>query len=129
MAKTKRKAEAEVQIDVDNKPFRMFTTKETGVPRTVFDNRLCCGALRLGYDFQHRVGRIRLPDGDCTDASGCIQLFQQIDPDVERIATYSGTRLDTVYKRKGGEWLSIPPVDFADIPPFLSGDPPETEHD
>jgi hypothetical protein len=72
--------------------------------RTSWDERLMCGVVSLAYDFCRRTGQLYLPDGHCCDMTGCITLFQAIDPDVTAINTYSSDKADTAYRKKGTEW-------------------------
>ena len=75
--------------------------------RTSWDERLKCGVVSLAYDFRSRTGQLYLPDGHCCDMTGCIALFQAIDPDVTAIKTYSGDKADTAYRKKGTEWKAL----------------------
>src|SRR4051812_22756115 len=72
---------------------------------TEWDDRLMCGVESLSYDFAARAGTIRFPRGDCCDFRGCLRLFEGIDPGVVAIDTWSGDRPDTIYHKRGGEWV------------------------
>ena len=69
----------------------------------IFHHGLMCFVLGLEYDYRTRIGTLRL-DG-CCDMSGCLRLFQQIDPEVERIDTFWSGEPDTAYIRKGDKWI------------------------
>jgi hypothetical protein len=65
---------------------------------------LMCGVLSLSYDFAGHEGIITFPRGDCCDMSGCIRLFEAIDPGVVAIDTFSGDEPDTAYRKRNGVW-------------------------
>jgi hypothetical protein len=58
-----------------------------------------CFVAEIRYDFLQRVGTVVIEDGGCTDMGGCTSFFEQIDPTVRFIQTYSGGRPDTAYRR------------------------------
>ena len=60
--------------------------------------------LNLTYSFETRTGVLYLPAYACTSMSGCIALFERIDPHVQRIQTMSGDQRDTAYARIDGIW-------------------------
>ncbi len=68
-----------------------------------WDERLKCHVVSLTYDFRSQTGQVYLLDGDCCDMTGCVALFQGIDPKVTAIDTYSGDKADTVYRKEGKE--------------------------
>lgn len=72
--------------------------------RSVFRDDLQCSVSNLSYDFTTRTGYLNMPDGVCTDMSGCIRLFEKIDPDVRTIRTFAGNEEDTAYHRTDGVW-------------------------
>jgi hypothetical protein len=73
-----------------------------------FRSDIQCEPRQLVYDFEERVGTLKLAPGHCTDMSGCIKLFKAIDPDVLSICTTSDNRKDTVYARDAaGEWRAF----------------------
>jgi hypothetical protein len=72
----------------------------------ILDNRLGCYVNRLQYDFNTRKGQLFMGPKNCCDASGCIELFKAIDPEVKEIETFEGANADTVYLLRGGEWCS-----------------------
>ena len=47
-----------------------------------WDERLQCGVVSLAYDFRSHTGQLYLPEGHCCDMTGCIALFEAIDPNV-----------------------------------------------
>lgn len=79
------------------------------VSKSEYDPRLCCGVLRLTYDFATKRGDIYFPTMHCCDMSGCIKLFQAIDEAVASIQTWSGKERDTAYKcdANSGEWSAL----------------------
>ena len=77
--------------------------------RTPWDERLKCDVVSLVYDFRSHTGQLNLPDGDCCDMSGCLALFEAIDPKVTAINTHSGDKADTVYRKEGTEWKAFLP--------------------
>ena len=76
-------------------------------PYAEWDERLMCRVISLTYDFPGRTGRLHLFEGDCCDMSGCVSLFEGIDPQVAAIHTYSGDRADTLYRKKGTKWYAF----------------------
>lgn len=67
---------------------------------------LLCDVTSLSYDFDKRTGRLNMaPAGSC-DMSGLVALFAKIDPDVQRIVTFAGDQLDSVYRRGPEGWES-----------------------
>lgn len=51
--------------------------------------------------------RVYLPPHGCTDMGGVIRLARAIMPKVQRIETYGGETLDTVYIRQArGQWVA-----------------------
>ena len=69
-------------------------------------DELKCSAEALHYNFVTRCGVIHLPEWHCTDMDGCIALFERIDPEVQLIRTFAGSRVGTVYTRRGEGWSS-----------------------
>jgi hypothetical protein len=53
-------------------------------------------------------GRLIMTPGACCDMSGCIALFERIDPQVRRIETFSGDKPDTAYTYSfdEGKWFA-----------------------
>lgn len=76
--------------------------------RESWNEGLKCHVVRLAYDFVSRVGRLDMAAGDCCDMSGCIRLFQQIDPAAQVVRTYSGDTPNTRYEELRGEWYAFP---------------------
>lgn len=72
-----------------------------------WDERLKCHVVSLTYEFHTHTGQLYLLDGDCCDMTGCVALFEGIDPEVKAIKTYSGDKADTVYRKKGTEWNAL----------------------
>jgi hypothetical protein len=73
------------------------------------DPRLHCCIEDLTYDFRTREGQIHFPRLNCCDMSGCIRLFQGIDPRVQAIQTFNGDGPDTRYTLTGGRWVAQTP--------------------
>lgn len=73
------------------------------------DARLQCEVLSLTYDFAARYGDLRMHEGDCCDMTGCVALFEAIDPGVLIIQTWSGRALDTAYMRQTAKtpWIAL----------------------
>ncbi|HEV2136558.1 MAG TPA: hypothetical protein VGR47_20230 [Terracidiphilus sp.] len=61
--------------------------------------QLQCSVRRIEYDFETRTGIVFMPDGNCVDMSGTLELFSAIDPNVCAVRTFAGSKLDTCYKR------------------------------
>jgi hypothetical protein len=78
---------------------------------TALSSELQCKVTGLSYNPKKRVGRLDLTAGGCCDMSACIAAFERIDKNVQRIETYSGSRPDSVYKRKFGKWIVQSAVD------------------
>lgn len=70
----------------------------------VFHRSLVTTIRDLGYDFTTRTGTVRLPDGCCTDMSGCIRLFTRIDRAAQVIHCIAGETHAYSYVRQRGEW-------------------------
>ena len=51
-----------------------------------------------------------LPDGNCCDMIGAIEIAEKIMPAVWRIATFAGGQPDTEYRHWQGKWLAAPSV-------------------
>ncbi|MEQ1406432.1 hypothetical protein ABK249_15990 [Neorhizobium sp. Rsf11] len=66
---------------------------------------LWASPVGLSYDFKTKTGRLDMALGESCDMTACIDLFQGIDPKVTTIKTYSGTKADTSYHRKGRAWF------------------------
>ena len=78
----------------------------------IFHDRFQCFVQRLEYDFTTRTGLLVMNEHDCADMSGCIKVFEGIDPEVKLIRTIeaSGCR-DTIYlKLANGCESRIPPI-------------------
>jgi hypothetical protein len=77
--------------------------------REVWDERLKCHVVSLDYDFRIHAGELFLTDGGCCDRTGCLKLFEAIDPDVQLIDTYSGAKADAVFRKEGSMWITLLP--------------------
>lgn len=81
---------------------KSYLRNTPGVPR----EDLRTAVRWLSYDFETKTGLLFMPPACCTDMSGCIKLFEKIDPAVVRIQTIAGTEADTRYDRIQGEWIA-----------------------
>lgn len=70
---------------------------------------LQCMVLRLEYSFRAEEGWLHLRAGDCCDMTGCIALFQRVDPNVKTIITMSGKVPDTAYRKLHDGWVAMRP--------------------
>lgn len=75
----------------------------------VWQERLMCSVVSLDYDFRERTGRLCMARGNCCDMKGCLDLFRGIDPKVKVIATFSGEKRDTVYRKENKQWNAYLP--------------------
>jgi hypothetical protein len=60
----------------------------------------------IEYDFIERRGTLRLPPLCCTDMSGCVRLFERIDPGVEAIDVTTPDEHVNTYRRLASGWTS-----------------------
>jgi hypothetical protein len=58
---------------------------------------LACLVRSLSFDFANKRGELHLPPNCCCDMSGCIAVFQAIDPEVKEVQTFAGKEPDTRY--------------------------------
>jgi hypothetical protein len=65
---------------------------------------LGCSIRSIAYDFHSRTGCVDMAIPDC-HMNGCISLFHQIDPEVQRIETYVGNRPEMFYLYDGCQWV------------------------
>lgn len=67
--------------------------------------KLVCHALRLSYDFDHRVGRLSV-ESSGPNMTPCVEMFLAIDPNVEQIVIFEKDVPDMTYKRdvRLGKW-------------------------
>ncbi|MGA7327493.1 MAG: hypothetical protein WBX25_24140 [Rhodomicrobium sp.] len=63
----------------------------------------CCASF-LNYDFIGQQGFLYLPDANCTDMGGCIEVFKAIDPAVKRIYVWEAGALINIYEKRGKKW-------------------------
>jgi len=63
---------------------------------------LRCGLVKI--ELFGEVVILTLPDGNCTDMEGAIELAGTVCPGVRLVVTYSGTALDTCYGLVRGTW-------------------------
>jgi hypothetical protein len=77
----------------------------------IYDDRFQCCVQRLEYDFTTRTGLLVMNDDECTDMSGCIKVFEGIDPQVKPIRTIEACgRRDTIYRKLSDGWEAFDPV-------------------
>jgi hypothetical protein len=82
----------------------------------IFHDRFQCFAQRLEYDFTTRTGLLVMNEHDCADMSGCIKVFEGIDPEVKIIRTTQASfRASRHHLPKGRERLGV--TDPADLRP------------
>ena len=76
----------------------------------VYHDGLQCWVLGLTYDFASRTGRLNMEEGACCDMTGCIRLFEAIDPRVLVVQTFSGEKQDTEFRhsKTGIAWWAVP---------------------
>ncbi|MND46009.1 hypothetical protein D3C80_368790 [compost metagenome] len=67
---------------------------------------LQCYVSFLQYDFATQTGVVFMAEDSCTDMSGCTDLFQRIDPEIQVIRTFAGAAEDTAYLRVNGNWIA-----------------------
>lgn len=58
-----------------------------------------CDVQSVAYDFERKLGTLRMAPYHCCNMSSCISFFSRIDPAVKRIETFSGGVPDTIYAR------------------------------
>lgn len=77
------------------------------------DPRTQCELKGLNYDFPSKIGNLLMGEFSCTDMSGCIAIFTQIDPEVKLIRTWrcgGATPIeDTCYRKWGDKWAASLP--------------------
>lgn len=73
----------------------------------VHHSDLRCSVIRVSYRFPTHAGDLFLDPDHCCDMGGAIRLFENIDPSVEVISSYSGGKPDTVYVKKAGGWTAL----------------------
>jgi hypothetical protein len=77
----------------------------------IYDGRFQCCVQRLEYDFTTRTGVLVMDEHDCTDMSGCIQVFEGIDPEVRLIRTMEASgHPDTIYRKLAEGWKAFIPA-------------------
>ncbi|WP_374829651.1 hypothetical protein [Paenochrobactrum pullorum] len=79
---------------------------KTDKPLPSFHSDFQCYVRGITYDFESHVGQVHMTDGSCTDMSGTIKFFTQIDADVVTIRTFAGKQPDTIYFVRDGIWFA-----------------------
>lgn len=64
-----------------------------------FDARTQCHVLDWGYQRVRLRGLLYMPKNECCDMRGCIETFQDIDPNVREIHTFAGGEASVRYAR------------------------------
>lgn len=60
---------------------------------------------KLSYNFHKHAASLVVDWGHCGDMGETIRFFEQFDPEVKFIQTWSGSNIDTVYWKDGeGTW-------------------------
>lgn len=74
----------------------------------VWDPRLQCSYIGLNYNPRDRMGLLWVARGNCTDMTGCIRMFWDIDPDVVLVEVVDPTdSARTIhYRRRGDRWYA-----------------------
>jgi len=54
------------------------------------ERALCTLVDSVSYDVRKRTGTVKMPPTCCVDMAGVIELFERIDPAVERTETFAG---------------------------------------
>lgn len=76
-------------------------------PQLRYHDLMQCYVRSIHYNFERKRGQVVMGNEGCTDMSGCIAFFEQIDPKVQRIETgYGNDQLDTVYRKRGNDWVA-----------------------
>jgi hypothetical protein len=65
-----------------------------------------CGVNAIAYDMRSRTGTVHVPPGHCTDMSGTIRFFTQLDPRVSSISVVSESWPTLIYQRHGHVWTA-----------------------
>jgi hypothetical protein len=73
------------------------------------DSLIGCRLLAAHFDFEAHQARLMLAPGHCTDMMGAIEFCRGVDPDVTAIATFSGDKLDTRYRKGDNGWQAYGP--------------------
>ena len=79
----------------------------TDVMQACWDERLVCEVLSLRHDFRRHAGQLFLPEGNGCDMTGCVRMFEAIDPQVSLIDVHVGEAPDTTYRREGAAWKAL----------------------
>jgi len=72
-----------------------------------YDKRLQCRVQEMYYNYAEKAGGAYFPKDNCCDMNGIIEIFTNIDKDVQLIATYSGDVEDTLYAKMRGKWTAV----------------------
>lgn len=74
---------------------------------SMFNEGLKCHVISLEYDFKVRTGRLYMPTVNCCDMSGCLKIFEAINPWINCIDTYADGKIDVRYKKnQHNRWKS-----------------------
>jgi hypothetical protein len=80
-----------------------------GIPMAEWREKLKCEVIALEYSFVTHCARLYISPAQCCDMLACINLFQQMDPQVQRIETFTGLRKDATYIRESQNWIALMP--------------------
>lgn len=92
-----------------------------------FDRGLRCHVNAIAYDINRRTGYVTMPEGECVDMTGAIQLFKDIDPNVAVVfagdMTYikAGAKWEAFYKRGGRTFIKCASGNPNEVHPFFTG--------
>lgn len=73
--------------------------------RNHIERKLQCHVQKIVYDIETLQGSVFLPNYNCVDMHGTIEVFKALDPEVRRIKVFEDGKPDTMYFRKAdGSW-------------------------
>ena len=70
----------------------------------VYRSELVCDVRGMAYDFDRHLGTLLLASEDCCDMRGCIELFEKVDPEVQRIEIFAGEEWQAVQPESQKEY-------------------------
>jgi hypothetical protein len=63
-----------------------------------------CEVSELHYNFDRKIGTLRMAENQSCSTGGLIALFTAIDPNVRGIEVFSGSKLDGLHKLGPDGW-------------------------
>jgi hypothetical protein len=90
----------------DKRDVKAFGRKR-GSAGGVWSDLLQCFVLTVYYDPEAQCGDLHLPDRSWCDMSGCIALFQRLDPEVQQIQVWERSDRTNLYRRVGKRWEAM----------------------